>query len=162
MLSSFKLNIINYVFIISKQPILLKDLLISNSQYIEKLHVDPVKLGFRLRERRAYFIYTILIILFLTPFTAITHKIFENLDPHISIIITMVLTSIVFIFFNFFKIWLIDEVALSQVKKGWEIHFPFFPYNEYSKKINQIYEKANKLELPKKDLEKYILDNLTN
>ncbi|RXJ97666.1 hypothetical protein CRU98_12680 [Arcobacter sp. CECT 8986] len=162
MFSSFKQKIIDYVFTVSKQPILLKDLLIANSQYNEKLHVDPVRLGFRLKVGRAYLVYILFVILFLIPFTAITHRLFANLDPHVSILVAMLLTAVIFIFFNFFRVWLVDEVALSQIKKGWQVHFPFFPYKEYSKKIDKIYEKANKLELPKKELEKYILDNLSD
>ncbi|AXX85988.1 hypothetical protein [Malaciobacter marinus] len=162
MLLSLKQKIIDYVFTVSKQPILLKDLLIANSQYLEKLHVDPVKLGFRLKVSRAYLVYIVLVILFTVPFTTITHNLFANLDPHVSIIVAMVLTAVVFIFFNFFRVWLVDQIALSQIKKGWQIHFPFFPYKEYNKKINEIFQQSNKLELQKKDLQKYILDNLAD
>ncbi|RXJ85634.1 hypothetical protein [Arcobacter sp. CECT 8985] len=162
MFTSFKQKIIDYVFTVSKQPILLKDLLIANAQYNEKLHVDPVRLGFRLKVGRAYLLYILFVILFLVPFTAITHRLFAELDPHVSILVAMVLTAVIFIFFNFFRVWLVDEVALSQIKKGWQVHFPFFPYKEYSEKIDKIFTKANKLELPKRELEKYILDNLSD
>ncbi len=160
MFLSFKQKILDYVFTVSKQPILLKDLLIANSQYNEKLHVDPVKLGFRLKVGRAYLLYMILVVLFLIPFTLITHGAFVKMDSHVSIIAAMLLTALIFIFFNFFRVWLVDQVALSQIKKGWKIHFPFFPYIDYTKKIDEIFQKASKLELPKKELQKYILDNL--
>ncbi len=160
MLSSFKQKIIDYVFTVSKQPILLKDLLIANAQYNEKLHVDPVKLGFRLKVGRAYLVYIILVILFLIPFTIISHGAFVKMDSHVSIVAGMLLTAVIFIFFNFFRVWLVDQVALSQIKKGWKTHFPFFQYKDYNKKIDEIFQKASKLELPKKELQKYILDNL--
>lgn len=162
MLSSLKQKIIDYVFTVSKQPILLKDLLIANSQYNEKLHVDPVKLGFRMKVSRAYIVYILLMTIALIPITAITHGVFANLDSHVSIIVAIILTAIIFIFFNFFRVWLVDQIALSQIKKGWKVHFPFFEYSEYSKKVEKIFQKATKLELPRKDLSKYILDNLVD
>jgi hypothetical protein len=41
------------------------------------------------------------------------------------------------------------------------LHFPFFTYEEYSKKIDEIFESAMKEEISKRDLEKYILENLS-
>lgn len=162
MLSSLKQKIIDYVFTVSKQPILLKDLLIANSQYNEKLHVDPVKLGFRMKVSRAYVVYIALMTIALIPIVGITHGMFANLNAHISILVSIFITAVIFIFFNFFRVWLVDQIALSQIKKGWKIHFPYFAYAEYSKKVDKIFQKATKLELPKKELSKYILDNLVD
>lgn len=46
------------------------------------------------------------------------------------------------------------------IKEAWKVHFPYFPYEENRYKIEEIFHKAMKSEVPKKDLEKYILDNL--
>jgi hypothetical protein len=54
---TIKDKILEYVYIISKQPILLKDLLVANRQHNEGMHVDPAKLGFRIRLIRAYIVY---------------------------------------------------------------------------------------------------------
>ena len=46
---TIKNKILEYVYTISKQPILLKDLLVANRQHSDGMHVDPAKLGFRIR-----------------------------------------------------------------------------------------------------------------
>ena len=40
---TIKDKILEYVYIISKQPILLKDLLVANRQHNEGMHVDPAR-----------------------------------------------------------------------------------------------------------------------
>ena len=54
---NIKNTLLEYIYIISKQPILLKDLLVANRQHNEGMHVDPAKLGFRIRLVRAYIVY---------------------------------------------------------------------------------------------------------
>ena len=41
---------------------LLKDLLVANRQHNEGMHVDPAKLGFRIRLTRAYFVYILIVL----------------------------------------------------------------------------------------------------
>ena len=157
---NIKEKILDYIYILSKQPILLRDLLEANRQYNEGMHVDPAKLGFRLKLGRAYLVYIGIVLLILIPLSAITHKPLANIDPHISILGAMIITAIIFIGFNFFRAKMRDEITYRQIKRSWILRFPYFPYEEYNKKIEDIYLKAIKNEISKKDLEKYILDNL--
>ncbi|EKR7993017.1 hypothetical protein P9H63_001211, partial [Campylobacter fetus] len=90
----------------------------------------------------------------------ILHKIFEKIDFHYSIIGTMIMTALVFIGFDFFKVWARKSISHELIKKAWDIHFPYFPYEKYSQKIEIIYNEAIKKEIPRKDLEKYVLDQL--
>ena len=64
---TFKNRVLEYVYIISKQPILLKDLLVANRQHNEGMHVDPAKLGFRIRLTRAYALYVAIVLGILVP-----------------------------------------------------------------------------------------------
>lgn len=155
-------KILNYCFTRSKQPVLLKDLLVANAQFNEKLQVDNVKLGYRLKIGRAYLVYILLISLLAIPLAIITHKIFVNIDTHVSIVASIIFTALIFIYFNFFRIWLKDKMAKKVIKTAWKTHFPYFPYSEYSKKIEMIFQTAMKEEVQKKDLEKYILDKLVD
>ena len=148
---TIKDKVLDYVYILSKQPILLRDLLDANRQYNEGMHVDPGKLGFRLNLARAYFVYILLVLAILIPISLLTHKPLANIDPHISIIGAMVITAVIFIGFNFFIAKLRDEITKRQIKKSWKLRFPYFSYDQYNKKIEEI---------SKKDLERYILDNL--
>ena len=153
-------KILNYCFITSKQPVLLKDLLVANVQHNEKMHVDAAKLGFRLKIGRAYFVYIVIISFIAIPVAAITHKIFAHIDSHASILAAVFFTAIIFIWFNFFRIWIKDKMTGKIIRAAWLVHFPYFPYDEYRYKIEEIFHKAMKAEVNKKDLEKYILDNL--
>ncbi|WP_321469173.1 hypothetical protein [Halarcobacter sp.] len=159
---SFKEKILDYIYILSKQPILLRDLLEANRQYNEGMHVDPAKLGFRLKLGRAYLVYILIVLAILVPLSAILHKPLAKIDPHISILGAMIITAIIFMGFNFFRAKMRDEITYKQIKKSWILRFPYFSYDEYNKKIEEIYLEAIKDEVAKRDLEKYILDKLVN
>ena len=154
-------KILEYVYTISKQPILLKDLLVANRQHNDGMHVDPAKLGFRIRLIRAYIVYIVGVLMVLVPISFLTHKEMERLNPHISIIASMFITAAIFIGFNFFRDKMRDTMTKELIIRSWKLHFPFFSYEEYSEKIDEIFEKAMKEEISKRDLEKYILDNLS-
>ncbi len=159
---SLKDKILDYIYITSNQPMLLKDLLDSNRQYNQGMHVDPGKIGFRLKLSRAYIVYLAIVLAILVPISALTHKPLAKIDPHISIIGAMVITVIIFIGFNFFRAKMRDYITLRLIKKSWELRFPYFAYDEYSKKIDEIFEQSIKDEVSKRDLEKYILDKLSD
>ena len=157
---TIKEKILDYIYIVSKQPILLRDLLITNRQYREGMHVDPSKLGFRLKLTRAYLVYMGIVFGTLLPISLLTHKPLAHLDSHISIIGAVLITGAIFIGFNFFRAKMRDSITLVLIKKSWKLHFPYFSYDEYSEKIQEIFEQSLKEEVSKRELEKYILDNL--
>lgn len=158
---TFKNKVLEYIYIISKQPILLRDLLLANRQYNEGMHVDPAKLGFRLKLTRAYLVYMGLVLGILIPISGLTHKPLAHIDSHISIIGAVLITAIIFIGFNFFIVKMRDAVTLELIQRSWKLHFPFFPYEEYSLKIEKIFEQSLRDEISKRELEKYILDTLS-
>ena len=158
---TIKNKILEYVYTISKQPILLKDLLVANRQHSDGMHVDPAKLGFRIRLVRAYIFYIGLVLAVVVPISLLTHKPLAKIDAHISLIGAMIITAAIFIGFNFFRDRMRDTVTKVLIKRSWKLHFPFFSYEEYSHKIDEIFESAMKEEISKRDLEKYILENLS-
>ncbi len=160
-IKNLKENVLEYIYVISKQPILLRDLLIANRQYNEGMHVESAKLGFRLILSRAYFVYTLFILFILLPVFVLTHQQLAYIDSHISIMGAVVITAIIFMGFNFFKSKLRDVITLKLIQRSWKLHFPYFSYEEYSFKIEAIFEKSLKNEISKRNLEKYILDSLS-
>jgi hypothetical protein len=158
---TIKNKLLEYVYTISKQPILLKDLLVANRQHNDGMHVDPAKLGFRIRLIRAYIVYIGIVLAIIVPISLLTHKPLAKIDPHISILGAMVITAVIFIGFNFFRDKMRDTMTKELIVRSWKLHFPFFSYEEYSSKIDEIFEKAMKDEISKRDLEKYILENLS-
>ena len=91
---TFKNKLLEYVYTISKQPILLKDLLVANRQHNDGMHVDPAKLGFRIRLIRAYIVYIGIVLAIIVPISLLTHKPLAKIDPHISILGAMVITAV--------------------------------------------------------------------
>ena len=158
---TIKDKVLEYVYTISKQPILLKDLLVANRQHNDGMHVDPAKLGFRIRLIRAYQVYIGIVLAILVPISLLTHKPLAKIDAHISILGAMAITAAIFMGFNFFRDRMRDSVTKELIKRSWKLHFPFFTYEEYSKKIDEIFENSIRDEISKRDLEKYILDNLS-
>ncbi len=161
MFQEIKNKIIDYVFITSKQPVLLKDLLIANDLYTEKMRVDASKLGFRLDIGKAYKAFAAIALVVVLPVALVAHMLLAKIDSHASIIVSILLTALIFIYFNIFRERLVDSMTIRRIRKAWKNHFPYFPYAEYHEKVAKLYEQAEKAEVPKKELEVYILDHLS-
>ena len=93
----------------------------------------------------------------LLPITFTTHTVFQNGDCHISILITLFVTGTIFATFGLFRDWMSDEVAIKRIKMMWNLHFPLFSYSQYNKQVDEIYKKALKNDIPKTELERYIM-----
>jgi len=137
---SLKEKIINYVYTLSNQPVIFRDLLSANSHYNEKMYVDPGKLGFRLNILRAYITYLILCTIVIIPLIGITHYFLKHMNFHFSVLGAVLVTSAVFVGFDFFKAWIRDAITLKLIKKAWLVHFPYFSYDKYSKKVEEVEE----------------------
>ena len=122
--------------------------------------VDGAKLNFRFNHVKLYQIYALICFVVLFPLLIITHHFLAKTDAHISIIATTIVTSAVFIGFDMFKVWARREISLDLIKKAWSVHFPYFSYEKYSTKVEMIYNEAVKNEIPRKDLEQYVLERL--
>ena len=83
MKKSFKEKIINSMFIISKKPVLFRDLLEANASFNEGMLVDPSKLNFRFLYGRSYIVFCALWLVVVFPLTAILHGILADIDFHI-------------------------------------------------------------------------------
>ncbi|QKF74274.1 putative membrane protein [Aliarcobacter faecis] len=153
-------RVLNYIYNTSKQPILLKDMLVASVQFNNGMEVDSSRLGFRLRLTRAYIVYIALVLAIIVPISLLTHKSLAKIDSHISIVGGMVITALIFMGFNYFMDLLKTSMTKATIKKAWSLHFPFFAYEEYSTKVNEIFENAMREEVSKRDLQKYILDRL--
>ena len=152
--------LIDKIFIISKQPVLFADLLKANALFNEGMLVDPAKLNYRFAYGSLYGLYSVICLLILLFAIALLHKVFTNIDFHFSIICTALATALVFLGFDAFKIWARKQISARQIKAAWALHFPYFPYEKYSQIIERIYNEAIKNEVPRRELEKYVLDKL--
>jgi hypothetical protein len=125
------------------------------------MKLDGTKLGFRLRVSRAYIVFLLLAHIVIIPVALISHHLFIHLDCHASIILAIFFTALLFGLFNFFQEWTRDCVTKQRIKQMWSLHFPHFPYDEYSQEVADIYTHALEEEIKHSDLERYILDRLS-
>jgi hypothetical protein len=162
MFKNLKEKIISYIYNISQQPVKFHTLLEANQLFNEGMKLDGTILGFRLRLGRAYLVFLIIAHIIIIPLAFLAHSLFTILDCHASILLAVFFTAWLFGIFSFFKEWTRDSVTKQRIKTAWALQFPYFPYEEYNKEINNIFEKAQKYDIAKKDLESYILDKLSN
>ena len=112
---NIKNYILNYIYATSKQPILLKDMLVASVQYRNDMEVDSSRLGFRLRLTRAYLVYVWLVLAVLLPISLLTHKLLAKIDAHISIVGGMIITALIFMGFNYFKDIVKKDVVINEI-----------------------------------------------
>lgn len=160
MVARFRDFICERLFVVSRQPVILRDLLEANALFNEGMMIDPAKLKFRFNKGALYGFYAAFCVVVLLVATAILHRALENIDFHFSVIGTAVVTAGIFAGFDAFRMWARRQMSLAQIKAAWAVHFPFFAYEKYSKKVEEIYNEAQKDEVSKKDLEKYVLERL--
>ncbi|MBD3798380.1 hypothetical protein [Sulfuricurvum sp.] len=153
-------KIIPYVFSLSEEPMLLRDLLKTNKMYQDGLKLEGKIPGFRLSIGRSYLVFIALWHLILLPASAIFHTVLAKIDCHLLIVMAVLFTGMFFATYAIFKEYLIDTVALKIIKNGWVNHFPHFDYELHAKEVAKIYSEALDKEIPHKNLQLYILDNL--
>lgn len=154
-------KITNYIFTASSQPVHFKDLLMANALFNEGIYIDPGKLNFKINLIKTYIVYAIICIVVLVPFLSILHFLFVNVNFHISVISTVLITSCIFIGFDIFKNKTRKYITKKIIKSSWSIHFPYFTYEKYSKQVEALYNKAQKENLSSKEMKFFILNELS-
>jgi len=111
--------ILKNIFVISKQPVLFRDLLEANCLFNEGMLIDPAKLNFKFRHLNTYIVYGIICFFVSIVLIALTHRLLEKLDFHLSIVSSVIATSVIFIGFDMFKIWARKSIS----KKPFDQYF---------------------------------------
>lgn len=152
--------LVNTLFKISDYPVLFKDLLEANALFNEGMLVDPAKLHYKFKPFQTYGIYTLACIVVLSLLIIVTHYGFSKIDVHFSLISIAIVTSLVYMGFDFFKAYTRKLISQRQIQRAWALHFPHFAYEKYSKIVAEIYKEALKKEVPKNALESYVLEQI--
>ena len=69
-------------------------------------------------------------------------------------------TACVFIGYDIFKVYTRKIISKRLIQKAWSLHFPYFAYEKYSVKACEFYKEALREEIPKANLEQYVLDKI--
>lgn len=153
-------HIVPYVFSLTHQKLLFRELLKANKAYDDGLTLEGNIPGFRLKIGRAYLVFIIGLHTALIPLVAIFHKWLAKIDCHALIVLSVVLTWVFFVSFSIFRTLLVDLVAKKIITQAWGIHFPHFDYEKYHKLVSRLYGEAVEKELPKKELELFIINGI--
>lgn len=153
-------KIIPYVFTLSDAPMLFRDLLRTNKMYQEGLKLEGNIPGFRFSVGKSYIVFIALWHIVMLPLAFLFHKALAKIDCHLLIVMAVVFTGMFFAMYAIFKEYLIDTVAHTILKRGWENHFPRFDYALHAKDVATIYSEALEKEIPHKEMQLYILEKL--
>jgi len=155
-------KIIPYVFKVSEQPMLFKELMHANMIYNDGMNLEYNMKGFRLRLGRMYAVYFILVLLIATPLSIIFHTQLAKIDCHALIILSIVSTILLFSSFTMFKSGLIEQVSKKLIKDAWKNHFPHFDYAKNTQKVSTIYANAIENGIKNKDLQHYVITKMVD
>jgi len=151
-----------FVFKISEQPMRFQELMNANKIYNDGMNLEYNMTGFRVRLARVYLVYTILILLIVTPLSAVFHSLLAKIDCHALIILSIVFTILLFSTFALFKSWLIEQVSKQLIIEAWKNHFPHFDYKKNSQKVSRIYSESLENGIKSKDLHHHIITKMVS
>jgi len=155
-------KIIPYVFKVSEQPMLFKELMHANMIYNDGMNLEYNMKGFRIRLGRMYTVYFALVLLVATPLSFIFHTQLAKIDCHALIILSIVFTILLFSSFTIFKSGLVEQVSIKLIKRAWKNHFPHFDYVKNSQKVSTIYANALESGIKNKDLQHHIITKMVD
>ena len=154
-------KILPYIFKVSEQPMLYRELLKANKQYDDKMKLEGNVPGMRIRIGRTVLVFAIIWHVFIiVPGSAIFHVPLAKLDCHLSIILAVVFTGLFFATYFMFKEWVIDRMALIRIKEAWHNHFTHFDYDLHHQEVSDLYAEALDHDIPSKEMQLYILNKL--
>lgn len=153
--------ILPYVFKVTPTPLRFKELLVANRVYQEGMNLENTVHGFKMRLGRTYFVFFITWLLMLIPISALLHSFLAEMDTHVLILLTALLTGAFFITFSMFREFLIDRVALKIIQKSWKRHLSLFDFEHYAKEVASFYGQAVEEEIAIGDLQRFIFDKLS-
>ncbi|MFC2528241.1 MAG: hypothetical protein ACFNVQ_04100 [Campylobacter sp.] len=132
----------------------------ANAEFNDGMLVDPSKLNFKFNYGKSYVIFACFAFVCVMFLITLTHAMFEKIDFHFSILFTIIATSAVFIGFDCFKAWARKKLTHELIKRAWANHFLYFPYEKYSRIVENIYNEALKNDVPRRELEQYVLSKI--
>ncbi len=125
-MKKFKEFSLRFLFKVSEQPVLIKDLLEANALFNDGMLVDPSKLNFNFKILNSYIYYGVFCAVVLLPLLLITHYFLTKLDFHISIVSAVMVTACVFIGYDIFKVYTRKIISKKNNTKSLGFAFSLF------------------------------------
>lgn len=154
-------KLLPFMFVISNKPVSFAELLEANKQISDGIVPNSSILGFRIKTGKSYLIFILLSHFVIIPAIFVLHTYFALVDCHISILLAILFTALFFASFTIFNEYILDKMSLRQLKNAWELHFPFFKFDDYHKIVASIYLDAVKKKISKSQLEFFVIEELS-
>ena len=153
--------VLPYVFKISEQPMLYKELLDANKRFNDGMKLEGNIAGMRISIGRTILAFGLIWhFLFVLPIGTLLHTVLLDLDCHMSVILAILFTAFFFGSYFVFKEYVIDLSAKKQIEKAWRNHFTHFDFTKYSVQVSSLYSQAIEEEVANKDIRMYILNGI--
>ncbi len=153
--------VLPYVFRISEQPMLYKELLDANKRYNDGMKLEGNIAGMRMSIGRTILSFGLIWhFLFVLPVGTLLHTVLADLDCHMSVILAILFTAFFFGSYFVFKEYIIDLSAQKQIRAAWKNHFPHFDFDKHSIEVSSLYSQAIEQEIANKDVRMFILNGI--
>lgn len=154
-------KILPFMFKLSEQPMLYRELLKANKLYDDGLKLEGKVPGMKIRIGRTILIFAVLWhLFFVVPGMGLFHDELTKMDCHLAIVLAVLFTGFFFASYFVFKEWVIERMAQHQIRQAWKNHFAHFDYDLHHREVAALYSKAIEDEIPNKELQLYILNNM--
>ena len=151
--------IIDFAFEKPKYPMRFRELMEANRIFVDNLDVKLIP-GIKFCRLKLYLVYFIFWNLVIIPLSLLFHRLLAKLDCHISIILAILFTLLFFGTYKIFEEWIKKEAAKRLILDAWQKYLPHFDYDKHREEVAQIYKEALDRDIPKKDIERFVIDRL--
>ncbi len=151
--------IINFAFEKPKYPMRFRELMEANRIFVDNLDVKLIP-GIKFCRLKLYLVYFIFWNLVVIPLALIFHAFLAKLDCHVSIILAIIFTLLFFGTYKIFEEHIKKEAAKRLILSAWQKYLPHFDYDKHHEEVAQIYKEALDRDIPKKDIERFVIDRL--
>ena len=152
-------KITDYVFDKPKYPLRFRELMEANRVVVDHLDIATIP-GLRFCRLKLYLIYFIIWNIIIIPLTLLFHSFLAKLDCHAAIVLAILFTLLFFGTYKIFESRIKEYAAKKLVRQAWERYLRHFDYDKYGEIVAQHYKEALDRDIPKSEIERFIIDKL--
>ncbi len=154
-------KLLPFLFTQPKHPMRFNELMKANKLLVDNMPLEGQIPGVKLRLARAYLFMVLVWNVVLIPLALVFHRILAKIDCHVAIVLAVFFTLFFFGVLQIFKQWATEKMAEKMIRKAWEIHFPYYDFENFHAKVAKFYDDAVERGVTGANLEMYIMNALS-
>ena len=154
-------KLLPFLFTQPKHPMRFNELMKANKLLVDNMPLEGQIPGVKLRLARAYLFMVLVWNVVLIPLALVFHRILAKIDCHVAIVLAVFFTLFFFGVLQIFKQWATEKMAEKMIRKAWEIHFPYYDFENFHTKVAKFYDDAVERGVTGANLEMYIMNALS-